>query len=140
MGSEDSESTRAVMGLYVFLDKFFFVFHTIIVLFILFGWLWKKTRLAHLIVTGLVAGSWFFLGIWFGIGYCPFTEWHWRIRLGLGYTDMSRSYVHFLIVTLTGLEVSERSVDIGLIIGLAVSTAGSVTLFSRDVLKKRKQR
>ena len=49
-------------------DIFFFVFHSMFILFVLVGWAWKRTRLAHLVVVGLTALSWFGLGIWYGFG------------------------------------------------------------------------
>jgi len=100
------------LSMYVFLDKFFFIFHAIIIVFSLFGWMWKKTRRANLIVLSLIAGSWFVLGIWYGIGYCPCTDWHWQVRMKLGHYDMPNSYVKFLIDSLAGLDVNAKSVDI----------------------------
>lgn len=108
------------------------------VLFVLFGWIWKRTRLAHLITVGLVAGSWFVLGIWYGIGYCPFTDWHWQVRLKLGYDNYSSSYIHFLITSLTGITIRKVLVDVLLVIGLVVSTAASVILFFRGGRKRRR--
>ncbi len=98
--------------MYVFLDKFFFVFHSFIIVFNLFGWTWKKTRKANLIVLLLTAFSWFILGIWYGIGYCFCTEWHYQVRMKLGYFDMPSSYVKFLIDSVTGLDVNAKLVDI----------------------------
>ncbi len=97
--------------MYYLLDKFFFVFHSTIIVFNLFGWMWKKTRRANLIVLSLTGGSWFGLGIWYGIGYCPCTDWHWQVRRHLGHFDMSNSYVKFLIDSATGLDVNARLVD-----------------------------
>jgi hypothetical protein len=98
--------------MYAFLDKFFFIFHALLILFSLFGWIWKKTRRANLIVLALIAGSWFVLGLWYGIGYCPCTDWHWQVRTKLGHYDMPDSYVKFLIGTITGLDLSAQLVDI----------------------------
>jgi hypothetical protein len=42
-------------------------------------------------------------GIWYGYGYCLFTDWHWRIRELLGYPNDSNSYIYFLILKLTGI-------------------------------------
>ena len=50
------------MLLYHFLDKFFFVFHSSIILFNLFGWIWRKTRRWNLLLILLTAASWTFLG------------------------------------------------------------------------------
>jgi hypothetical protein len=108
-----------------FLDIFFTVFHTVLVLFNLFGWIWKKTRVANLITLLLTAGSWVILGIFYGWGYCPLTDWHFSILRNLGYTDLPDSYLSFLFTRLTGLPIDQSLVDTvtlwGLIIALAIS-------------------
>lgn len=71
-----------------FLDNFFFVFHSLVVLFILFGWTWGKTRLAHLGLVLVTAFFWVVAGIWYGLGYCPCTDWHWTVKEKLGQRDL----------------------------------------------------
>ena len=90
---------------YSFLNIFLFIFHTLFTLFNLTGWIFKKTRKLHLITISLTAFSWFFLGIWYGWGYCFCTDWHWDVRRKLGFHDDSDSYIQFLIQKLTGIEV-----------------------------------
>ncbi len=97
--------------MYYLLDKFFFIFHSVIIVFNLFGWMWKKTRRANLIVLSLTGASWFVLGIWYGIGYCPCTDWHWQVRMELAHLDVPNSYVKFLIDSVTGLDVSAKAAD-----------------------------
>ena len=94
-----------------FLNKFFFVFHTLIIFFNLFGWLWKKTRKLNLISLLLTAFSWFALGICYGFGYCFCTDWHYQVRMNLGYYDMPPSYTKFLADSLTGLDINAALVD-----------------------------
>jgi hypothetical protein len=120
-----------------FLNIFFFVFHTCIVLFIVFGWTWKKTRLANLILIVLTAFSWFFLGIWYGFGYCPCTDWHWQVRMKLGLYDTSTSYLEFLVEKLTGLDVSRAHVDILAVVFLVAAFCLSIVLNVRDLKKKK---
>jgi len=97
---------------YRILDLFFVVFHTSLILFNLFGWLWKKTRLANLITLGITGASWLFLGLIVGmLGYCPLTDWHFDILYKLGKTDLPTSYIKYLIDRLTGLDVSESLVN-----------------------------
>ena len=69
------------------LNLFFFGFHTVLILFNIFGWLIPRWRLANLITLSLTAFSWFVLGIWYGWGYCFCTDWHWQIREMLGLPD-----------------------------------------------------
>jgi hypothetical protein len=93
------------------IDYFFILFHSVLILFNVLGWIVPKWRLANLISLSLTAFSWFVLGIWYGIGYCPFTDWHWKVRELLGYNDSSNSYIHFLILKITGINLPENWVD-----------------------------
>ena len=93
------------------LDVFFFCFHTVLILFNSFGWMVPRWRLTNLIVLSLTAFSWFILGIWYGWGYCYCTDWHWQVREMLGYQDMSSSYMHYLLLKLTGWDLSVSVVD-----------------------------
>lgn len=122
--------------MYAFLDKFFFVFHSALILFILLGWVWRKTRLANLIVILMTAFSWTVLGIWYGFGYCPSTDWHWQVRIKLGYYDLPSTYTKFLVDTLTGLNVNERLVDVFAVSFLMLALAASVVTNLRDWRKK----
>lgn len=98
--------------MYAFLDTFFFIFHSIIIIFILLGWMWEKTRKANLIVLLLTAFSWFILGIWYGFGFCFLTEWHYQVRIKLGYLDMPSSYIKFFLDSITGLNFNAKMIDI----------------------------
>lgn len=110
----------------VFLDKFFFVFHSAMIILILFGWAWKKTRLANLVVILLTAFSWFILGIWYGYGYCPSTDWHWQVRAKLGIHDLPSSYTKFLLDSFTGWDVSQKTVDVFTLILLLSALSASL--------------
>ena len=120
------------------LNKFFFVFHSVMIIFILFGWSWKRTRLANLAVILLTAFSWFILGIWYGYGYCPSTDWHWRVRAKLGIRDLPESYTKFLVDSFTGRDVSQRTVDIFTLILLLSALAFSLVLNIRDWRGRRR--
>jgi len=98
--------------LYKIADTFFFVFHICLILFNLFGWMFKSLRKWNLITLGLTAFSWFVLGAFYGFGYCFLTDWHWQIRDELGYPNPFNSYIHFLITTVFSISVSEQLVDI----------------------------
>lgn len=94
-----------------FFDVFFFAFHTVLILFNVFGWLVPRWRMANFITLSLTAFSWFILGIWYGWGYCFCTDWHWQIRESLGYENSSSSYIHFLILKLTSFDLPKNLVD-----------------------------
>jgi len=59
----------------------------------------------------LTAASWFILGIWYGWGYCVCTDWHWQVRSAMGIHDYSNSYIHFLILKLTGHNLNTTLVE-----------------------------
>jgi hypothetical protein len=118
--------------MYAFLDKFFFVFHSSLIVLVLFGWATKRTRRAGLVVILLTAFSWFILGIWYGYGYCPSTDWHWQVRAKLGISDLPTSYTKFLIDSFTGWDVSQKVVDIGTLILLIGALAASLFTNIRD--------
>jgi len=126
------------MPVYRLLDIFFVVFHTSLILFNLFGWIWRKTRLANLITLLLTGGSWLFLGLIVGmLGYCPLTDWHFNILNKLGKTDLPVSYIKYLVDRLTGLDVSQPLVDNFTLYGLLAALAISLALNIRDIKRKR---
>jgi hypothetical protein len=110
----------------ILLNYFFYIFHALLILFNCFGWIVPKLRIWHLTSLLLTSFSWFVLGIWYGWGYCVCTDWHYMVLRELGQTGMSPSYIHFLILQLTGLDFPERSVDIATVVVLIASFAASV--------------
>ena len=111
-----------------FFDIFFTAFHSLLVLFILFGWIWKKTRRLNLICILLTAASWLGLGIFYGLGYCPLTDWHFNILRRLGYSDLPNSYLSFLFTRLTGLQIDQNLVDAITLWGLVIAMMMSILL------------
>ncbi len=119
------------------LDYFFLVFHTGITLFNLVGWAWKSLRKWNLLVLILTGSSWFILGIFYGIGYCPLTDWHFRVLQKLGETGLPNSYLRYLTTRLTGLEPNMALVDTLTTIGYVLALLLSVYLNVRDYRKNR---
>ena len=122
--------------MYHFLNYFFIVFHIILLLFNIFGWIPEKTRKWNLVTLLLTCFSWFVLGIWYGWGFCLCTEWHWEVRRHLGYYD-NDSYTHFLALKLTGINFPQHTVDIVTAAAFFISIVASITLNIRDWRKKR---
>lgn len=119
------------------LDVAFFVFHTLLVLFNLFGWINKKTRrwqLATLLVTAL---SWFAMGLWKGIGYCICTDWHFQVRHALGYHDQSPTYIHLLVKLLTGANLDPKLVQTVTAIGFIFCVIASLAVNFADWRRSR---
>jgi len=122
--------------LYHFLDFFFLIFHTILTLFNLLGWIWKKTRLANFISLLLTGFAWFGLGIFYGIGYCPLTDWHWDVLEKLGVKNLPDSYITYIIQRLTGIRMNDQFVEAVTLICFIVALFMSVYLnFFRKKLK-----
>jgi ammonia channel protein AmtB len=122
-------------------DYFFTLLHLAIIGFNLLGWIWRSTRKAHLILVALTAGSWLILGIWFGFGYCPITDWQWQIKEKLGETHLPYSFNEYYAEKVTGTNFSTSLVD--------AVTAGSFALacilavyfrFIHEKLRKKKIR
>lgn len=127
-----------MLFLYKLLNLFFFAFHSGLILFNLFGWIWRQTRLLNLFVIILTFGSWFILGLWYGYGYCPFTDWHWQVREKLGYFDHPPSYTAFLIREMTGLELNDQIVNSLTLTLLLLAFLASVALNIKDFIRKRR--
>jgi hypothetical protein len=123
-----------------FLDFLLTVVHLAIVFFNLFGWIPKKWRRAHLISIILTAASWFVLGIWFGFGYCPFTDWQWQVKEILGETNLPPNFVEYFAEKITGRDFSPSLVSNVIAYSFAVAAAISIYLnFVLPFLQKRRQ-
>ena len=130
---------RETHAMYRALDIFFFVFHSVLVLLIVFGWLWKRTRKANLAMILLTAFSWGVLGFWYGFGYCPCTDWHWQVRLKLGHTNMPFSYIKFLIDAPTGWDVNATLVNVLTVTVFAIAFGASAYLNVADFRRRRRR-
>lgn len=126
--------------IYHLLDWFFTVFHISLILFNLFGWIWKRSRKLNLITLLLTAVSWFILGLFFTIGYCPFTDWHFRILNKMGIWDLPASYIDYLVQRLTGYEISSSLADTAAVSGLAISFFFSLFMNIRDLTEQKRKR
>lgn len=114
------------------LDYFFISFHTLLIFFNLFGWIWRKTRRWNLLTLTLTGLSWFGLGLCYGFGYCPLTDWHWVVRIKLGDDDLPLSYIKFLIDHLTSLDVNAHVVDLATVVCFAAAVLASLIVNIRD--------
>jgi len=124
-------------AMYVFLDIFFLVFHALLIGFNLTGWLWERTRRIHLVVLTLTFCSWVGLGLFYGLGYCPCTDWHWQVKRARGEIDLPTSYIKYYLDLLTGLDWHPLLVDM-LVLGLGLVALGlSVGLNWRDWRRSR---
>ncbi|MCZ2459083.1 MAG: DUF2784 domain-containing protein [Chitinophagales bacterium] len=120
------------------LDIFLSLVHLLIIGFNLFAWIWPATRKAHLIVAGLTLASWFILGIWYGWGYCPVTDWEWSVKEKLGETGLPNSFIKYFADKMTGRNFPPALIDrLTLFTFLAAIIASVYVNYFRS---KRKQR
>ena len=94
--------------------------HLVIIGFNLLGWIWPATRKLHFLCVLLTAASWLLLGLWYGIGYCPITDWQWQVKEKLGEQDLPASFIKYYADKLSGRDVPATLVDL--------VTAGSFAL------------
>ena len=122
---------------YVILDILLTIVHLSIVLFNLFGWIPKRTRKAHLVSLALTAASWFVLGIWYGMGYCPFTEWQWSVIEELGEKNLPNNFIEYFLEKITGHDFSSSFV--GTLITVCVALAVMLSLYVNFILPRVKR-
>ena len=124
--------------IYRILDIFFVLFHTSLIFFNLFGWIWRKTRILNLILLGLTGASWLFLGLIVGtLGYCPLTDWHFNVLNKLGESGLPSSYVKYLADRLTGLDLNPSLVDRITLYAFLTALIISLVLNIRSYILKR---
>ena len=111
---------------YKFLDILLTLVHLLIIGFNLLGWIWPATRRAHFIGVLITAACWFLLGIWFGIGYCPVTDWQWQIKEQLGEADLPNSFIKYYADEITGKHFPPSFIDAVTLVCFAVSAVLAV--------------
>src|SRR5215467_6957172 len=94
-----------------FLNSFLTLLHLIIIVFNLLGWIFPATRKANFICILATAFCWFVLGIWFGWGYCPITDWQWHVKEKLGETNLPSSFITYYADKLTGRHFSDDLIN-----------------------------
>ncbi len=112
---------------YRLLNALFHALHFAVIVFTALGWMVPSLRSAHLVFILLTLGSWYVLGLWLGIGYCPITDWHWRIKEALGEGRPAGTYIHWIASRL-GLHWSASAVDRSVLIITLSATAISAAL------------
>lgn len=120
------------------LDLLLTIIHSGIVLFNLFGWIPGATRKANFITLLLTAASWFILGIWYGLGYCPLTEWQWQVKEKLGEQNLPANFIEYVAEKWTGYDFDSGFVSLMITVCFAVATIASIYVnFLLPYLKKK---
>ncbi len=94
------------------LDVLLSILHLLIIGFNLFGWIFKATRRIHFWFTMLTLSCWTLLGIWFGLGYCPITDWQWQVKEKLGEKNLPDSFIKYFVDKVTGANSNAELIDI----------------------------
>jgi hypothetical protein len=119
------------------LDIFYTLLHLLIIGFNLLGWIWPKTRRLHLIIVAVTLLCWFGLGIWYGWGYCPVTDWQWYVKEKLGETNLPDSFVKYYADKITGRDFPAALVDKVTLLSFLTAIAITVYVnFFRKPFKK----
>jgi len=118
------------------LDIFLTFIHLIIIGFNLFGWIWPATRKMHFICVLATAASWLLLGLWFGVGYCPVTDWQWQVKAKLGEHDLPASFIKYYADKITGKNTSSSFVD--LITAICFAVTALLSVYVNFIKKNRK--
>ena len=117
------------------LDFCFLAGHSALIAFNLFGWTWKRTRRLNLLSIGLTAGSWLAFAPWYGLGYCPCTDWHWQVKEQLGESALPHSFIKYLWDKIFLTPISPKAVD--LLTFIAFFTSLIAALYFRWTEKKK---
>lgn len=121
------------------LDYFYTAVHLIIIGFNLFAWIFPATRRTHLYGVAITLGCWLILGIWYGIGYCPVTDWQWEVKTRLGEQHLPASFVKYYADKLFGKDIDDTLIDIFTVGSFAAAIACSIyfNFFKKDKSKVR---
>jgi hypothetical protein len=102
--------------LYPFLNLLFHALHACIIFFTVFGWLLPSWRLAHFVWVLLTLASWYVLGIWMGMGYCPITDLHWTIKEKLGKGRPQCNFIYYWLTKVSNTQWDPERVDHAIVI------------------------
>ncbi|XOV94013.1 MAG: DUF2784 domain-containing protein [Bacteroidota bacterium] len=118
-------------------DYAFTIFHSLFILFVLFGWIHPRTQRIHQVALLLTLVAWLLIGIYIGtIGYCPLTDWQWDIKRELGYRNLPSSFTEYIAEKLTGFNFKKSYVDIATAFGLGFGIIMAIVKFVQSKLKR----
>ena len=100
--------------------------------------MWRYTRKWNLLSLLLTAGSWVFLGFFYGFGYCPFTDWHFSLLYEMGERGLPNSYVQYLFQRVLDVSVTASFADAVTLAGLVMALIMSVYVNLKDRLRRNK--
>lgn len=104
-------------------DFLFTILHLAIIGFNLFGFIPKTTRKIHFWFTMLTLFCWSVLGICYGLGYCPITDWHWQIKEKMGEINLPDSFIKYFADGIFQTNFNADFID-GLTLGFFLGAIG----------------
>ena len=114
----------------VYLDYFYTGLHLAVIFvnvflpFLTFGRLYLLKFSFSLQILTLI--SWLGLGIFFGIGYCPLTDIHWKLKRELGENDLPASFIKYLIDYIFSTNSDPFFIDILTVSSLVLAMAFNI--------------
>lgn len=121
------------------LNILFFIVHTLIMVFNLTGWIFRRTRILHIVCLGATLFSWFVMGASKGMGYCVCTDWHFQIRRAMGINDNVHSYIQLIARSFFGVEMDRMTSDFAAGAGLLFILLATLVVWTADLLRKPKR-
>ncbi len=115
------------------------VLHISLILFFIFGWIYRKTRKVHYLLVTVIAISWFVLGLYNGFGYCFLTDFHWRIKKELGEGQLPVSFIKYILDKVTGKSFNDIFVDYLTLTFFIFVFIASTYLYLQDEIRKSKK-
>lgn len=121
-------------------DALFWSFHTVLILFNLFGWIPARLRKWNLVTLGATLISWLVMGLAYGIGYCICTDYHFQVRRAMGIEDNADTYLQLLVRKISGWDPPLALVNNTAAVCLALAVSASLFLNIRDWRRARSNR
>ena len=119
------------------LDWTLFVVHGLFILFNMFGWAWKRTRVLHLVTLASTGFAWFVMGAFWGWGYCVCTDWHTHIRRQLEYAEPEATFAQQFIGQIPGVSLDRTLADCVAGSVFAIIVVATAITWGREWLRKR---
>jgi hypothetical protein len=117
----------------VALDWVLFLGHVAVIVFNMIGWIWRRTRVLHLVTIGLTAFSWFVMGAWYGWGYCFCTDYHAHVLRQLRHPDADLTFIQLLFKRLFGGDVSRPMADTLAVVVFGMIVFATITVWAREL-------
>lgn len=118
-------------------DLFFLVLHSGVILFNLLGWMLPATRVANLLLLLATVASWLILGQFYGLGYCPLTDWHYQVLVSAGATGLPPSWIVHVIERFSGWRPPAFWADVATVTFLAAALMISARLNWLDYRRRK---